>query len=79
MQCPAISKTHLSAGDPNDGALNYTAEASDLGWRAGRWPNVLTYGGDLFVIKRSEVQDGDLLWIDYFNAAYRVTIRIYND
>lgn len=60
----------------------FSAFASDLGLRPGDWPRSLetTLGNrQSFVAQRTEVRDGDLLWVDYFQALGCIWLRVFND
>lgn len=60
----------------------YTAFASDLGMRPGEWPHKIptSLGNKLdFVAEHTEVNDGDLQWVVYRQAAGCISLKIFND
>lgn len=83
---PTVQSTDLT-WDPR--ARRYSAEASDLGFRAGGAPD------EVLMVSRAgyevplrifhlEVSEGDLLWIDYTpthpaDRAAFTGVRLYND
>jgi hypothetical protein len=78
----ALTITHDTLGLAEVGPGEFTIEASDVGLRPGEWPRTLptTLGnGVIFIAQRREVQDGDLLWVDYFQAHGGLWLRVWND
>lgn len=60
----------------------FSAFASDLGLRPGRWPEVLETSlgnGQAFVIRHAELRDGDLAWVDYAQRLGCISLRVFND
>lgn len=60
----------------------FSVEASDIGLRPGEWPRTMdtTLGnGIMLLAQRREVRDGDLLWVDYWQGAGCIQLRVYND
>lgn len=60
----------------------FCAEASTLGLKPGDWPRTIETdmgNGMIFIAQHKEVRDGDLLWVDYFQANGCITLKIFND
>lgn len=60
--------------------INQSESASDLGWRAGQWPTMVTHYGRQYFFDRKEVdQEGDLMAVVYRNVAARRELTVFND
>lgn len=68
-----------------NGPLDFTAEASELGFAAGEWPETLQpsnkLGNGLLFVRKSKKldSDGDLMYVRYLQAAGCLSIVVYND
>lgn len=61
----------------------FHAEASSLGLPPGMWPpSLATRMGNSLPFVRSHLEadlDGELLWVEYRQAAGCITLRVFND
>ena len=60
----------------------FIVEASNLGLRAGEWPERMetTMGNKMPFLRRSKkVVDGDLFWVTYLQGNGSLILRIFND
>lgn len=77
-----IQITQETPGLLEDSVHKFSVEASDIGIRPGEWPKTIPTrlgNGVAFIVQRSEVRDGDLLWVDYRQGNGCLTLRVYND
>lgn len=63
-----------------DPFVNQSECASDLGWSANHWPEMVTlYGVQYFLHRREVDQEGDLQAVVYRNAFARRQLTVFND
>lgn len=81
MPAPTITYDTPSIGEYATHAFN--AEASTIGLRPGEWPERLetTMGNRMPLLRTSKRvdNDGDLLWVTYWQANGCISLRIFND
>lgn len=78
-----ITSEHLTSGIVTEHEVHqFVTEASDLGLRAGTWPERIetTLGNGLdFIRTAKRVVDGDLIYVRYVQANGCISLKIFND
>jgi hypothetical protein len=60
----------------------YIADASDLGWSPGEWPEWVPTdigNGKPFLAFSWEYRDGDVEWVTYRQALGCISLNVHND